>query len=172
LARDVVTLTNLAAHNGESLVLLASIKASNDQHKLWALRRLQEELGHLREKIIAVLGLTYKPGTDTLRRSLAVELCQALLEGGAEIKAYDPAVDSMPEELCTIPLFRKIEEAIESVDGIVVCTEWPQLLEVDWEKTLTRARGRVVIDANGFIEQRVRGIPGLVYRSVGRPRNL
>jgi hypothetical protein len=58
------------------------------------------------------------------------------------------------------------------VDGIVVCTEWPQLLEVEWEKTLTQASGRVVIDANAFIEQRVRGIPGLVYRSVGRPRNL
>ena len=140
LARDVVTLTNLAANNGESLVLLASIKASNDQHKLWALRRLKEELGYLKGRVIAVLGLTYKPGTDTLRRSLAVELCQALLEEGAEIKAYDPAVDSMPEELCTIPLFRKIEEAIDSVDGIVVCTEWPQLLEVDWEKTLTRAQ--------------------------------
>lgn len=171
LARDVVALTNLAANNGESLVLLASIKASNDQHKLWALRRLQEELGSLKGRVIAILGLTYKPGTDTLRRSLAVELCQALLEEGAKIKAYDPAVDSMPEELRTIPLVRKIEEAIESVDGIVVCTEWPQLLEVEWEKLLTRAPGRVVIDANGFIEQRVRDVPGLVYRSVGRPRN-
>jgi UDPglucose 6-dehydrogenase len=172
LARDVVALTNLAANHGESLVLLASIKASNDQHKLWALRRLQEELGSLKGRAIAVLGLTYKPGTDTLRRSLAIELCQALLEEGAEIKAYDPAVDSMPEELRTIPLFHDIEKAIDGADGIVVCTEWPQLLEVEWEKTLTRASGRVVIDANGFIEQRVRGIPGLVYRSVGRPRNL
>jgi UDPglucose 6-dehydrogenase len=172
LARDVVALTNLAADNGESLVLLPSIKASNDQHKFWALRRLQEELGSLKGKVIAVLGLTYKPGTDTLRRSLAVELCHALLGEGAEIKAYDPAVDSMPGELNTIPLFHKIEEAIDSVDGIVVCTEWPQLLEVEWEKALTQALGRVVIDANGFIAQRVVGIPGLVYRSVGRPRTL
>jgi UDPglucose 6-dehydrogenase len=172
LARDVVALTNLATENGESLVLLASIKASNDQHKLWALRRLQEELGSLKGKVIAILGLTYKPGTDTLRRSLAVELCQSLLEEGAEIKAYDPAVSSMPEELRTIPLFHNIEEAVNGADGIVVCTEWPQLLEVQWEKALTRASGQVVIDANGFIEQRVRGIPSLVYRSVGRPRNL
>ena len=57
-------------------------------------------------------------------------------------------------------------------DGIVVCTEWPQLLEVEWEKALNQALGRVVIDANGFIAQRVVGIPGLVYRSVGRPRTL
>ena len=172
LARDVVALTNLAADNGESLVLLASIKVSNDQHKLWALHRLQEELGSLKARVIAVLGLTYKPGTDTLRRSLAVELCRALLEEGAEIKAYDPAVDSMPEELRRVPLFHKIEEAIDGVDGIVVCTEWPQLLEFEWEKTLMRDSGRVVIDADGFIEQRLMGIPGLVYRSVGRPRNL
>jgi UDPglucose 6-dehydrogenase len=172
LARDVVTLTNLAANNGESLVLLASIKPSNDQHKLWALRRLKEELGNLKGRVIAVLGLTYKPGTDTLRRSLAVELCRALLEEGAEIKAYDPAVGSMPEELRTIPLFRKIEETVDSADGIVVCTEWPQLLEVEWGGILGRAQGRVMIDANGFIEQRISGIPNLVYRSVGRRRNL
>ena len=78
----------------------------------------------------------------------------------------------MPEELRTIPLFHEIEEAIDSVDGIVICTEWPQFLEVEWEKTLTQAAGRVVIDANGFIAQQVLGIQGLVYRSVGRPRNL
>jgi UDPglucose 6-dehydrogenase len=172
LARDVVALTSLAANHGESLILLASIKASNDQHKFWALRRLQEELGSLKRKVIAVLGLTYKPGTNTLRRSLAVELCQALLEEGAQIKAYDPAVVSMPEELRAIPLFHEIEEAIDGVDGIVVCTEWPQLLEVEWEKILTQATGRLVIDANGFIAQRALGIPGLVYRSVGRPRSL
>jgi len=170
LARDVVALTKIAGDNGESLVLLPSIKASNDQHKLWALHRLQEELGSLKAKVIAILGLTYKPGTDTLRRSLAVELCQALLRESAEIKTYDPAVDAMPEALRSIPLFRNIEEAIDGVDGIVICTEWPQLLEVDWEKSLTRTSGRVVIDANGFIEQRVRGVPSLVYRSVGRPR--
>ena len=78
----------------------------------------------------------------------------------------------MPEELRRVPLFHKIEEAIDGVDGIVVCTEWPQLLEFEWEKTLMRDSGRVVIDANGFIEKRLMGIPGLVYRSVGRPRNL
>jgi UDP-glucose 6-dehydrogenase len=78
----------------------------------------------------------------------------------------------MPEELRTIPLFRKIEETVDSADGIVVCTEWPQLLEVEWGGILGRAQGRVMIDANGFIEQRISGIPNLVYRSVGRRRNL
>jgi UDPglucose 6-dehydrogenase len=172
LARDVVTLTNLATSNGESLVLLGSIKPSNDQHKRWALRRLKEELGYLKGRVIAVLGLTYKPGTDTLRRSLAVELCQALLREGARIKAYDPAVMLMPEELRIIPLFRNVEQTTDDVDGIVICTEWPQLLEVEWGKILGLARGRLVIDANGFIEQQISGIPDLVYRKVGRPRNL
>ena len=78
----------------------------------------------------------------------------------------------MPEELCTIPMFHKIEEAVKSADGIVVCTESPQLLEVEWEKILAQAAGLVVIDANGLITQQVREIPGLVYRSVGRPRTL
>src|SRR5260221_3087317 len=75
LARDVVALTKIAQEKGEPIVLVPAIKLSNDQHRLWAIQKLQEELGELGGKSVAILGLTYKPGTDTLRRSLAIELC-------------------------------------------------------------------------------------------------
>src|SRR5580704_7433678 len=93
LARDVMTLDHLASSFGEELFLIPAIKKSNDQHKQWAIRKLREELGSLTGKRIAVLGLTYKPNTDTLRRSLAIELCRLLQTEGVEVRAFDPVAE-------------------------------------------------------------------------------
>ena len=170
LARDVVTLDHLASHLGEELFLIPAIKISNDQHKRWAIQKLREELGSLSGKRVTILGLTYKPNTDTLRRSLAVELCRLLETEGVEIRAFDPVVKALPDDLKNVSLFRKIEEATPGSDAVVVCTEWPQLLEVRWPSIVSALRRATVIDANGFLLSKVQGIPGVRYRCVGKPR--
>jgi UDPglucose 6-dehydrogenase len=68
------------------------IQRSNAAHRGWAARRLTAALGSLEGKKVAVLGLTYKPGTDTLRRSSAVELCDWLVQQHARVSVHDPAV--------------------------------------------------------------------------------
>ena len=90
LARDVATLTDLGRQYGEELVLIPSIKTSNDRHKGWALAQLHRHLGSLSGKTVAVLGLTYKPQTSTLRRSSSVELCRQLISAGAVVRTFDP----------------------------------------------------------------------------------
>ena len=92
LARDVVTLTRLAEAKDEKISVIPAIKQSNDLHRGWVFRRLQSRLEDLRGKKIAILGLTYTTNTDTLRRSAAVELCQQLLDAGANVSAFDPVV--------------------------------------------------------------------------------
>jgi len=170
LARDVVALTNLAVKQQEELILIPAIKLSNDRHKLWAFQKLCEELGILRGQIVTILGLTYKPNTDTLRRSLAIELCRLLQTQGVEIRAFDPVVKALPADLRHVSLFRNIEEATPGSDAVVVCTEWPQLLEVHWPSIMPALRQAIVIDANGFLLSKLQGIPGVRYRCVGKPR--
>jgi UDPglucose 6-dehydrogenase len=170
LARDVVTLDQLAGRHREELFLIPAIKLSNDQHKRWAIQRLHEELGSLSGKQIAVLGLTYKANTDTLRRSLAIELCRLLQTEGVAIRAFDPVVKALPDNLQNVSLFRNIEEAAAGSDAVVLCTEWPQLLEANWPSIIPALRHPVVIDANGLLLSKVQEIPGIRYRSVGRPR--
>jgi UDPglucose 6-dehydrogenase len=172
LARDVVTLVRLAEEFGENLVLIRAIKASNDQHKEWAIQRLREELGTLDGQRVAILGLTYKPGTDTLRRSLAIEVCRMLQQEGAQLTVFDPVVSAMPEDLIKIPLLRSVSVAVAGADGVVVATEWPELLDSDWEGNLKSMRHRIVVDANGFLRRKLPLVPGLRYRSVGRPLNV
>jgi UDPglucose 6-dehydrogenase len=168
LARDVVTLTKLGANFGESLQLIPSIKQSNDQHRSWALRRLQARLGELRGKTIAVLGLVYTPNTDTLRRSAAVELCQALVKAGARVQTFDPAVKQLPSELSGVTLGGDLQTSVSSADAAVVCTEWPQFRDANWTQLAAEMRGKVIIDANRFLEKPLHGIPGVEHISVGR----
>jgi UDPglucose 6-dehydrogenase len=169
LARDVIALTDIARENAEQITLIPAIKASNDQHKRWTIQKLKEELGYLGGRSIAVLGLTYKPHTNTLRRSLAVELCRLLLAEGASVQAYDPAVDPLCEELQGVAFDSNVAVVVTGVDAIVVGTEWPQLLQVDWPVVIQRANQPLVIDPNGFLRMKLEDIPGVRLRSVGKP---
>ena len=168
LARDVVTLTRLAAAKGETISVIPAIKQSNDLHRGWAFRRLQSRLGDLRGKTIAVLGLTYTTNTDTLRRSAAVELCQKLLAAGAAVVAFDPAIKSLPAELGKVSLASDVSSALRSADAAVVCTEWPQFRQADWAKIISLMHQPVVVDANRFLEKELKSIAGVEHLSVGR----
>jgi len=168
LARDVVTLTKLAGKNGETISVIPAIKQSNDLHRDWAFKKLQSRLGDLRGKKIAVLGLTYTPNTNTLRRSAAVELCQKLLTAGARVSAFDPAIKNLSAELSQIQLAPEISAALEGADAAVVCTEWPQFRQADWPKIIPFMRGKIFVDANRFLEKELKTIAGVEHLSVGR----
>jgi UDPglucose 6-dehydrogenase len=167
LARDVVTLTRLAAEKDEPLSLIPAIKTSNDLHRGWALRRLETVLGDLHQRTIAVLGLVYTPNTDTLRRSAAVELCRQLVAAGARVQAYDPAISILSPDLPAIALAADLAGALSNADAAVVCTEWPQFRQADWGSLLSRMRGAVVIDPNRFLDTSLKGLKSVTYISVG-----
>jgi UDPglucose 6-dehydrogenase len=168
LARDVVTLSQLAEANGEKISVIPAIKQSNDLHRGWAFRRLQSRLGSLRGKKISVLGLTYTTNTDTLRRSASVELCQQLVAAGAIVSAFDPAVKKLPAELPFVSLAVDLPAALTGAEAVAVCTEWPQFRQADWPKIIPLLRQPVFVDANRFLEKELKNLPGVEHLSVGR----
>lgn len=168
LARDVVTLTKLAAAKGETISVIPAIKQSNDLHRGWALGRLQSRLGELRGKAIAVLGLTYTTNTDTLRRSAAVELCEKLLKAGVFVTAFDPAIKSLPPELNKVSLAADVASALKGADAAVICTEWPQFRQADWAHIVNQMHQPIFVDANRFLEKELKSLPAVEHLSVGR----
>jgi UDPglucose 6-dehydrogenase len=118
------------------------------------------------------LGLTYKPNTDTLRRSLAIELCRYLTAEGVDLTAFDPVVAVMPIDLDEIKITRSVSEAIKDADAMVVATEWPQLLDIDWQKSVRSMKRAIVVDANGFLRPKLSKLREVIHRSVGTPRIL
>lgn len=154
LARDVVALTQLAARGEETVALFPAILASNEAHKRWAYRKLRARLGSLSDRPIAVLGLTYKPGTDTLRRSAAVELVRALLTSGATVRVFDPAVRpaALPAEWgAAVRVCGSVAEAVTGAEAAVVATEWPEVRAADWPGLLPRMKRPLILDANRFL---------------------
>ena len=169
LARDIEFLG--IASQAKQLItpLLSSVRPSNDEHKNWVRRKLLEQFGNLKGVTVAVWGLTYKPGTDTLRRSLAVELCDWLLEQGAMVHVHDPVVRQLPERWAgRIASFDQALDAIAVADVLVVGTEWPEFRQ-DAEGLLSVASPNLmVIDANRHLQTTLL-TSGLKYVAVGTP---
>jgi UDPglucose 6-dehydrogenase len=169
LARDIVFLSELGEKLDLPTHVIAAVKTSNDAHRAWAKRRLQDLLGGLRDRRIAVWGLTYKPGTDTLRRSSAIELVEWLLSEGAVVAAHDPAVHSLPVPLAgRVQLRSDAREAAKEADALVVMTEWPEYREIDGASVAAALHGKLVLDANRFLAKQLSGVNGLRYVTVGR----
>ena len=99
LARDIVFLKALGTAVHLQTPVMDGVDASNREHRNWARRRLAATLAPLDGRIVAVWGLTYKPGTDTLRRSTAVELCRWLVQQGVHVRVHDPAAGELPPDL-------------------------------------------------------------------------
>jgi len=154
LARDIAFLNKVG--NGKRLTtpLLASIKTSNDEHKRWVKRRLQSLFSNLAETRVAVWGLTYKPGTDTLRRSMSIELCDWLIEQGAGISVHDPAVKEMPDAWRgKVTRFDGPLASLKGAQALVISTEWPQYKDIAVNGIAEAAPGIAILDANRFLSQ-------------------
>ncbi len=78
----------------------------------------------------------------------------------------------MPPDLGKIPITRSVSEAIKDVDAIVVATEWPQLLDTDWQESVRLMKQPIIVDANGFLRSKLSEFVGVKYRSVGIPKTL
>jgi UDPglucose 6-dehydrogenase len=169
LARDIEFLGIASQVKQLITPLLSSVRTSNDEHKNWVRRKLLEQFGNLKGITVAVWGLTYKPGTDTLRRSLAVELCDWLLVQGATVHVHDPVVRQLPERWADrVVSFDQALDAVAGAAVLVVGTEWPEFRQ-DAEGLLSVASANlVVIDANRHLQSTL-STSGLKYVAVGTP---
>jgi UDPglucose 6-dehydrogenase len=154
LARDVAYLNRTAHERGVITPLLSSVLASNDAHRRWAQRKLRGLFVDLSRTTVAVWGLTYKPGTDTLRRSPSVELCDWMIREGATIHVHDPMVKSLPEHWCDA--VERYDDPIAAVVGahaLVVATEWPLYRTISTDQLIQCSPHLVVLDANRFLKE-------------------
>ena len=171
LARDVRFLTAFGREYAVQTPLLDGVLASNEVHKAWVREKVTGLLEGSKEPVVAVLGLTYKPGTDTLRRSLAVELCRWMREKGIAVRAHDPAVKALPEELrAVIDLRGSAAEALRGADLAVVATEWPEFRGLKAEDFVGAMRSPRVIDQNWFLAGVLGADARVTYVATGKGR--
>ena len=169
LARDIDFLDKAAQEKALAVPLLQSVRVSNNEHKKWTKRKLSEKFTPLNKLSIAIWGLTYKPETSTLRRSLAVALCDWLIEEGAIVHVYDPAVQELPSHWNNqVDRFDSALEALKNTQVLVLGTEWAEFKETAKKMLEVVNNDYMVIDANRYLQNEIFPL-GINYIAVGMP---
>jgi len=169
LARDLKALTAVAGRDGVRLDLLESVLAVNRRQNGRLAEKLRRFYGSLAGLKIGVLGLTYKAGTSTLRRSVALEIIDGLIQDGASVAAFDPQADG--GEIKPLAGFRRAPspgEAAAGSDGLLVLTDWPEFRQLDWPAIRDAMRRPVVFDARNMLDVEVMRRCGFAYFGMGR----
>jgi UDPglucose 6-dehydrogenase len=168
LGRDLKVLDEVHQRDNNSSGWFGDIHKYNISRKYTMVNKIAKLTNGLERKTLGVLGLTYKPGTSTLRRSLPLEIVNLLIDKGATVRIYDPKADY--SELKNNQMFM-IETTIEDLsidaDMLVLLTEWPAFKEFDWSTIKNRMKTPAIFDTKNFLNREELKESGFTYYSIG-----
>ena len=169
--KDVAAFIHISEQLGVPFSLLKEVQRINAGQKERFLKLIRDTLWVLREKKIAVWGLTFKPDTDDVRSSVAIELVDTMLREGAHVTVYDPKGMEKARELKAIADAKFAASALEAVDGaeaLVIATEWNEFANVDLTALKRRMTTPIVFDGRNLLNPDTMGELGFHYHSIGR----
>jgi UDPglucose 6-dehydrogenase len=169
--KDVDAFIHLSRQVGYDFTLLEEVERINVNQRSVVLDKLRNELWHLQEKTITLLGAAFKPGTDDLREAPAIHIARMLLAEGATVRVYDPvALDNVKEELPEVELFTDPLEACAGAHAAVVTTEWDQVKALDPQRLKDTLAYPIVIDGRNALDGPALAAVGIHYHAVGKPQ--
>jgi UDPglucose 6-dehydrogenase len=167
-SKDVSALKLLAANSGYHFQLLSAVTEVNELQKRRVLSKLTKRFDALAGRRIGLLGLAFKPNTDDMRGASSLVLAARLSAEGAQVRAFDPiATDEARKIMPELDCADSVEGAIAGADAIVLVTEWPQFLALDWAAVAAAMSGNVVIDGRNALDGRAVAAAGLDYEGIG-----
>jgi UDPglucose 6-dehydrogenase len=169
--KDIAAFITISERLGVPFTLLKEVQRINNSQKERFLKVIRETLWVLREKRIAVWGLTFKPDTDDLRSSVAIELVADLLREGAHVIAYDPKGMQKARAIKAIADAEFASSALEAVndaEALIIATEWNEFANVDLAVVKEKMRTPIVFDGRNLLDPETMGRLGFQYYSIGR----
>jgi UDPglucose 6-dehydrogenase len=170
--KDTLALIKTGQDFAAPLRIVETVAAVNDQRKRAMARKVSGALGgNLRGKLVAVLGLTFKPNTDDLREAPSIPLITALQDMGAKVRAYDPAgMTHAQPEFPGVAFADGPYACAENADALVIVTEWEQFRALDLDRIKSVMKQPVLIDLRNVYRPDEMAQLGFVYDSIGRPK--
>jgi len=167
--KDTTALLQIAKEKGYDLELLKAVIQVNARQRSVMIEKIGKAVGPVKGKTLGVLGLAFKPNTDDIRESPAIDIIEALLKMGVQIRAYDPA--AMAEAGKVVKNITYCEDAYDAArdaDAVVLLTEWNEFRNLDLERLRSCLRQPVFIDLrNVYDDQRMSRV-GFRYYGVGK----
>lgn len=150
--KDVAALYSMGKQAGLEMSILRDVQEINNSQPDWLIRQMAKRMDGLQGKRIALLGLSFKPETDDLREAPSLKLIPLLLGAGASIAAYDPIVSqSVKDRFPEVIMAANAYQSAKGADAVLLCTEWKEFLDLDWEKVKENMRGNHIIDARNAL---------------------
>ena len=169
LPKDVQAFVRIGEKHGVDLRLLKEVERINEERVDVVIRKLRDHLSVLRGKVIAVLGLSFKPNTDDIRFAPALEIIWRLRTEGACVRVYDPrAMVKARSVLEGVELCRDSYEAVDGADALVVATDWEEFKRLDLPQVKRRMRQAVIIDGRNIFDPGLMEALGFDYVGMGR----
>lgn len=166
--KDVSALKLLAGNSGYHFLLLAAVIEVNELQKRRVVAKLQRHLGSLAGRRVALLGLAFKPHTDDMRGAASLVLAARLQAEGARVHVFDPVAEAGARELMPgLEYAGSAMEVVEGADAVVLVTEWPEFIALDWRAVSGAMAGDLVIDGRNALDPRVIAAAGLRYDGIG-----
>ena len=169
--KDIAAFIAISDQLGTPFTLLREVQRINEGQKARFLKRIRETLWVLREKRIAVWGLTFKPDTDDVRSSVAIELVEQLLREGAHVVAYDPkgmhkarAIKAIADAECASSAL----EAVTHAEALIIATDWNEFANVDLAMLKEKMQTPIVFDGRNLLDPETMRQFGFHYYSMGR----
>lgn len=168
--KDTLALVKTAEDAGAPIRLIETTVAINESRKRAMARKVVAVCnGSVRGKTIGVLGLTFKPNTDDMRDAPSLSIIQALQDGGAQVRAYDPeGMDAARGMINNVEFCANPYEAAEGAAAVVIVTEWDALRALDLPRLRSVMDGDGLVDLRNIYRPEVAEASGFAYVSVGR----
>jgi UDPglucose 6-dehydrogenase len=169
--KDTQAFVRLGRKLESPLRLVESVVEINAAQRLRMIQKIDQTLGDLKDKKIALLGLSFKPNTSDVRESPAIDIAQALLDKGAHLSAFDPeGMPEFPKEVQSERLTYTDDpyDTLPDAEALVIVTEWNEFRILELERVKSLMSQPVMFDFRNIYEpDRVRGL-GFTYVGVGR----
>ena len=169
--KDIAAFIAISEQLGTQFALLKEVQRINEGQKARFLKAIRDTLWVLREKRIAVWGLTFKPDTDDIRSSVAIELVEQLLREGAHVVAYDPKGMHKARGIKAIADAEFASSALEAVtdaEALIIATDWNEFANVDLAVLKDKMRTPIVFDGRNLLNPETMRQFGFDYYSIGR----
>src|SRR5207248_8687983 len=168
--KDVKALAQMASMAGAHPQLLRAVMEINRDMRRLVLQKVRGTLGTLEDRTIGGLGLAFKPNTDDLRESPAVEIIHLLQSEGARVKAFDPAAnEAAAAVLPGVNLCANAYEVADDADALILMTQWSQFRRLDLEQIRRSMRYPLLVDGRNLYDPEDMVAKGFFYQPIGRP---
>ena len=170
--KDIAAFIAISEDLGVPFTLLKEVQRINKDQKERFIKSVRDALWVLRDKKIAVWGLTFKPDTDDVRNSVPIDLVNDLIKEGAIVTAYDPKGVEKAREFNLCPGAKLVDSPLEAVKGaeaLLLATEWKEFASVNLEEVKKAMHTALVFDGRNFFDPATMSELGFTYRAIGRP---